>query len=382
MYGFRTIILLTFVILLKYSQGLSQQVELSGQLAGWMVSNPGQSFQSQIGLRYIPELSLEKNIQEKFSFDSELSFNSYGSGDIYPFDSINTGGKIKPYRMWLRFTTPRFEVRAGLQKINFGSATFLRPLMWFDRIDPRDPLQLTDGVYGVLTRYYFLNNSNIWLWGLVGNKDTKGWEFIPSHKKKVEYGGRVQVPLYTGEIAATWHHRQANLENVNFTEPVSSKDLVPENRFGLDGKWDIGIGLWFEGVFIHQDLDLTENVYKRFVNLGWDYTFNLGNGLNVMNEFFVFDVSDKAFGEGEGVSFSALSLNYPLSILLNITAIIYYDWDNKDMYRFLNWQWQFDNCSLYVMGFWNPDKFQIYQNLRENTFFSGKGLYLMAVFNH
>ncbi len=382
MYGFRIIFLLTFVLLLKYSQGLSQQVELSGQLAGWMVTNPGQSFQSQIGLRYIPELSVEKNIQEKFSFDSELSFNSYGSGDIYPFDSINTGGKIKPYRMWLRFTTPRFEVRAGLQKINFGSATFLRPLMWFDRIDPRDPLQLTDGVYGVLTRYYFLNNSNIWLWGLVGNKDTKGWEFIPSHKKKVEYGGRVQVPLYTGEIAATWHHRQANLENVNFTEPVSSKDLVPENRFGLDGKWDIGIGLWFEGVFIHQDLDLTENVYKRFVNLGWDYTFNLGNGLNVMNEFFVFDVSDKAFGEGEGVSFSALSLNYPLSILLNITAIIYYDWDNKDMYRFLNWQWQFDNCSLYVMGFWNPDKFQIYQNLRENTFFSGKGLYLMAVFNH
>ena len=378
----RIITLVTFVLLFKYSQGLSQQVELSGQLAGWMVTNPGQSFQSQIGLRYIPEFSLEKNFQEKFSFGSELSFNSYGSGDIYPFDSINTGGKIKPYRMWLRFTTPRFEVRAGLQKINFGSATFLRPLMWFDRIDPRDPLQLTDGVYGVLTRYYFLNNSNIWLWGLYGNKDTKGWEFIPSHKKKVEYGGRVQVPLYTGEIAATWNHRQANLKNVDFTEPVSSKDIVPENRFGLDGKWDIGIGLWFEGVFIHQDLDLTENVYKRFFNLGWDYTFELGNGLNVMNEFFVFDVSDKAFGGGEGASFSALSINYPLSIIHNISAIMYYDWDNKDIYRFINWQWQFDNWSLYVMGFWNPEKFQIYQNLRENTFFSGKGLYLMAVFNH
>ncbi len=382
MYGFRIIFLLTFVLLLKYSQGFSQQVGLSGQLAGWMVTNPGQSFQSQIGLRYIPELSLEKNFQEKFSFGSELSFNSYGSGDIYPFDSINTGGKLKPYRMWLRFTTPRFEVRAGLQKINFGSATFLRPLMWFDRIDPRDPLQLTDGVYGVLTRYYFLNNSNIWLWGLFGNKDTKGWEFIPSHKKKVEYGGRVQVPLYTGEIAATWNHRQANLKNVDFTEPVSSKDIVPENRFGLDGKWDIGIGLWFEGVITHQDLDLTENVYKRFFNLGLDYTFELGNGLNVMNEFFTFDVSDKAFGGGEGASFSALSINYPLSIIHNISAIMYYDWVNKDIYRFINWQWQFDNWSLYVMGFWNPEKFQIYQNLRENTFFTGKGFYLMAVFNH
>lgn len=367
---------------MKWSQGLSQSFGLEGQLSGWMVVNPEQSFRSQTGLRYIPKLSIRKEINEKYAIDAELSFNSYGSGDIYPFDSIDTGGKIKPYRMWLRFTTPRFEVRAGLQKINFGSATFLRPLMWFDRIDPRDPLQLTDGVYGVLTRYYFLNNSNIWLWGLFGNKDTKGWEFIPSHKKKVEYGGRVQVPLYTGEIAATWNHRQANLENIDFSEPVSSKNIIPENRFGLDGKWDIGIGLWFEGVIIHQDLDLTENVYKRFVNLGWDYTFELGNGLNIMNEFFTYDVSDKAFGEGEGISFSALSLNYPLSIIHNITAIVYYDWGNKDMYRFINWQWQFDKWSLYVMGFWNPEKFQIYQNLRENTFFSGKGLYLMAVFNH
>jgi len=53
-----------------------------------------------------------------------------------------------------------------LQKINFGSATLFRLLMWFDRIDPRDPLKLTDGVYGLLLRYYFHNNTNIWLWGL------------------------------------------------------------------------------------------------------------------------------------------------------------------------------------------------------------------------
>ena len=65
----------------------------------------------------------------------------------------------------------KLHIEPGLQKINFGSATMLRPLMWFDQVDPRDPLQLTDGVWGVLGRYYFLNNANIWLWGLYGNKN-------------------------------------------------------------------------------------------------------------------------------------------------------------------------------------------------------------------
>ena len=112
--------------------------------------------------------------------------------------------------MWVKFSGDQFELRAGLQKINFGSAQMFRPLMWFDRIDPRDPLQLTDGVYGLLARYYFLNNANIWLWGLYGDDKIKGWELIPSKKNSIEYGGRVQLPLYTGEIAATYHHRTAD----------------------------------------------------------------------------------------------------------------------------------------------------------------------------
>lgn len=382
MYGFRNIILISFILLLKWSQGLSQSFGLEGQLSGWMVVNPEQSFRSQTGLRYIPKLSIRKEINEKYAIDSEVSVNTYGAGMIYPFDSISTNGKIKPYRMWFRFTSPQFEIRAGLQKINFGSASFLRPLMWFDRIDPRDPLQLTDGVYGVLTRYYFLNNANIWLWGLYGNNDTRGWEVIPPHKRKIEYGGRVQLPFFSGEIAATWHHRVANLNNLEFAREISTKDFVPENRFGLDGKWDLGIGLWFEGVLSHQDIDVSDLAYKRFINVGADYTFKLGNGLHAMTEFFVYEASEKAFGTGDGISFSALSLNYPLGILHNLTAILYYDWENDELYRFLNWQWQFDKWSLYFIGFWNPDKFHIYQNLRENTFFSGKGLYLMAVFNH
>lgn len=365
--------IISVMVFMPGIRGGAQTFELEGQLSGWMTINPNQSFKTQVGLRYIPVLSIEKSISEKYSIDTEISLNTYGAGLIHTFDNIDTDGKVKPYRMWLRFSSSQFEVRLGLQKINFGSATFLRPLMWFDSIDPRDPLQLTDGVYGLLGRYYFLNNTNIWLWGLYGNDRIKGWEYVPSDKKRMEYGGRMQAPFSKGEIAFSYHHRQID---------TSLNNIIPEERFGLDGKWDIGIGLWFEGALIHQDVGISALPYRRLINVGLDYTFKLGNGLNVMGEYFIFEASKKTFGTGEGISFSVVSLSYPLGLFDNITVMVYYDWANNEWYRFVNWQRTFDKWSFYLMGFWNPEQFQIYQNQRGNNLFTGMGFQLMAVFNH
>ena len=364
------------------STSYSQPLELQGQLSGWTVVTKNKSIESQIGIRYIPALSLEKSFTNGLTIDSELSANAFGTRQFHSLEKSASGSKIKPYRLWLRFSSSQFEARLGLQKINFGSATFLRPLMWFDRIDPRDPLQLTDGVYGFLGRYYFLNNANIWLWGLYGNDETKGWEAIPSDKKMPEYGSRVQVPLFTGEIAVTYHHRNADFQNQDFAALISPKNQFPEDKFGLDGKWDIGIGLWFEVVFIHQDVVISMLRYQRLINLGLDFTFEFGNGLNIMGEYFSIATSEKALGAGEGMSFSAVSLNYTLDLLDNLTAMVYYDWENKNFYRFINFQRTLDNWSFYLIGFWNPDQFRIYQNQPEKNLFAGKGLQVMVVFNH
>ena len=172
------------------------------------------------------------------------------------------------------------------------------------------------------------------------------------------------------------------MRNQIFPVPLSSEGSIPENRFALDGKWDVGIGLWFEGALIHQDLDISSLRYKRLINLGVDYTFDLGDGLNVIGEYFTIGTSESVSDSGEEISFSAVSANYPLGLLDNISAIIYYNWDNQDWYRFINWERKYDNWSFYVMGFWNPDRFQIYQNRQENSLFAGKGLQLMIVFNH
>jgi hypothetical protein len=375
-------ILLLGGIILTPEKSCPQNIEVHGQISGWMSVHPSNPFEAQFGLRYLPSLSITKPVLKTLSLDMELSANGYGSYHILQKDPSETDGNLKPYRMWLRITSSQFEARIGLQKINFGSASLLRPLMWFDRIDPRDPLQLTDGVYGLLLRYYFLNNTNIWLWGLYGNDETKGWEFIPSEKRIPEFGGRIQLPLFSGEIALSYHHRRADLEKGLLGQLPLGSGSVPENRLGLDGKWDIGIGLWFESTLTHAEIALLPYQYTRLINIGADYTFSAGNGLHVLAEHFMMETSESVFGTGEGYRFSALTLNYPLGLVETLTGMIYYDWENHSWYRFISFQRMSDRWSIYLMGFWNPGRFQIYQNLTETSLFAGKGFQIMLVFNH
>ena len=360
----------------------SQTYEFHGMLSGWITANNDEDIKAQLGFRYIPRFSLEQSISKSYSLNVELSLNAYGAGYFRSIDNVETDGKIKPYRMWFRFSSSQFEARLGLQKINFGTATLLRPLMWFDRIDPRDPLQITDGVYGLLFRYYFLNNTNIWVWGLYGNDETKGLEINPTTDNSIEYGGRLQLPLFSGEIAFTYHHRQAEINKELLLLEQNSAFSFPENRIAIDGKWDAVIGLWFEGTLEHQNSAVLPLPWRRALNIGLDYTFALGIGLYPAYEHFIFVMSEEAFSSGEQISFSAMLINYPLGLMDTIRGIVYGDWDNHELYRFLNWQRTYDRWSFYIMGFWNPERFLIYQSKEMNNLFTGKGFQFMVVFNH
>jgi hypothetical protein len=353
-----------------------------GLISLWGVVNFEKASNSQLGLRYIPEFSLTFQLSESSTLDTEVSLNAYGTGTFNEDDGFQTDGKIKPYRLWLRYSLPQFEARIGLQKISFGSATLLRPIMWFDSLDPRDPLQLTDGVYGLLLRYYFINNTNIWLWGLFGNEKIKGREIIPTQKDSVEYGGRVQIPLFKGELAVTYHHRRADVGQSSLLQLPPGNHIAPENRIALDGKWDIGIGLWVEGSLIHQKNEFLLMPWRRALNVGLDYTFGIGNGLFLLGEHFYFSRSQEAFHSGEDTNFSAILLRYPLGLLDEITGIFYYDWENMDWYRFLSWQRTYDRWRINVIGFWNPENFQIYPMTSGNNSFMGMGFQVTIIFNY
>ncbi|MGF1586421.1 MAG: hypothetical protein ACFCUM_13940 [Bacteroidales bacterium] len=360
--------------------------EFRGQASGWFNANSGNT-PVWLGARYIPQITYRPFQEGRNSIDFEVSANINGSTGFQPAENRTSDGTIKPYRIWGRYTTSQFEIRMGLQKINFGSAAMLRPLMWFDQVDPRDPLQLTDGVWGVLARYYFINNVNIWLWGLYGNDGPKTWEILESASNVPELGGRLQIPVPRGETALSFHHRKATATPLFGSGFMGTDDPdlltgIPENRLGFDGKWDIEIGLWIEGSYIRKSRNTGIYTNQQILNLGADYTFGIGNGLNVIFEQLLFSYDQNAFAFRNNHHFTSAALSYPLGIFDNINTIIYHDWTNGNIYTFLNWQRQYNRVGIYAMAFWNPDTIRLPQQSEGAQMFSGRGFQLMLVFNH
>lgn len=360
------------------------ETEWRSQLSGWLSLNDGSPSTPRLGLRWQPSLSLEKALGAGWRLDSEFSLDASIAASAPDWKAPDVTGRIKPYRLWLRISHSRFEARLGLQKLNFGSATVFRPLMWFDRVDPRDPLQLTDGTWGLLLRYYFRNNANAWLWGLYGNSDPKGWEVLPTARRTPELGGRFQVPLFSGEAAATVHFRRSAVTG----DPDGP--TAGESRFALDGKWDVGVGLWIEGAFIHQhDSPLkppTDGApslpWQRSLAAGVDYTIALGNGLYLLAEQFIFQAAATPLGAGAGgLSVSALLARYPLGLLDSLGVIVYFDWRGQKTYNFISWQRTTDRWQFHVMAFWNPGQAAGRQGLSGAGMVAGRGMQLLAVWS-
>jgi hypothetical protein len=374
--------ILLFISCFSQSHGQKAGVDFDNQLSSWANLNFDDPLKYQFGGRYLLTIDPYYEFSKDHKLDAELSVNTHASFYFYDrqYDTLNSS--FKPYRLWLRYSTARLELRIGLQKINFGSAVILRPLMWFDKMDFRDPLQLTDGVYAFLGRYYFKNNTNIWLWTLYGNSSTKGWEIVPSVKKKPEPGGRIQIPLPRGEAAISYHHRTADFSALYAGNPMITETKYRENLFALDGKWDLGAGIWFEMVLKLNDKDnILTNRWESFYNAGMDYTFSLGNGLNLTTEYFRY--SNNSGNEETAINnnYSVLAISYPLNLINNLTLMVYYNWNSKEWYRFVNCQLKYDYFSFHFMTFWNPDTFALYSGTNSRNMFTGKGIQVMAVLN-
>ncbi len=353
--------------------------EFNGRASGWLVASWDTSFLGQVGLRYLPEARVSVPVRGQLEFDAEASINAFTTADVRS-RACSLAARLKSYRALVRVSTPRFYARAGLQKINFGSAMLLRPLMWFDRVDPRDPLGLTDGVYGLLGRYYFQNNINIWAWGLLGNSSPKGWEVYGSERWTPEPGARVQFPVPRGEVGITGHHRVASVVYGGPPPLPTDTSSAAETRVGLDGKWDVGVGLCFEAMVGKMSSDHVPYAWQRMATVGLDYTFGIGSGLGVTAEHMLVGGADEPFGRGTDAQFSALAVSLPLGLLDNLRAIVYFDWTNRDLYSFLGWQRTTDNWMFSLSAFANPDRPAA--TGRPGAGAAGKGLRFDVVFNH
>ncbi len=364
-------------------------LESNGLVASSLTHSKSGASSTQIGIRFLPAFSLSHNFSNSRSLTAEASFNTYFTANFPSSKEPILKGRIKPYRLSLKYSSSRFEVRIGLQKISFGSASLIRPLMWFDRIDPRDPIQLTDGVYSLLIRTFIAKKTNLWFWVLYGNENPKGWEVFPTERKSPELGFRNQIPLGKGELAFSFHHRKGffhkkdNSDNIFLNSPSNGDFKFSEERYALDGKWDIGVGVWFEAVFSNQRSPNFIYPWQRSFTAGIDYTFPIGNGVHFLTEYFMNDLSKKLFSKEKSPpsQFLALSLSYSASLLDTLSAIIYYDSKNRDFYNFARWQRNYDRWSINLIAFSNPEEFRIYKTSEDN-FFAGKGFLLMIVYNY
>ncbi len=360
-----------------YSQG--NFFEFKGQISLQSNVNFENDYKYFLGGRYLPELEYSKEI------DSVSSITILSSANFSASKFFNALGKnlnyedYDFYRLWIRYINKNIEYRLGLQKIDFGSALLIRPLQWFNQIDPRDPLGLTNGVYGFLIRYYFKDNSNIWFWSLLGNNERRGLDFLNSNKNKPEFGARFQKIIPNGEIAISYHYRKTTFDQLKLINPYQ---INPEQRIGLDAKWDIGIGLWFEASYIERMKKIGPYSNQGLFLVGSDYTFNIGNGLNLIGEHFINFLGEKNISE-ESSSISATSISYPISFIGSLNAFYYRQWKNNKNTFAVNYQHNFNKITAYLIATYNPrlNEESFFENEILNTFV-GPSFQLLLTYNH
>lgn len=223
---------------------------------------------------YIPTVSLARQLGSMSLVDVEAAYY-WGRVTDGPFDTSGTGSidTEKWYRLWTRVATERLEVRLGLQKIAFGPGMVLRPLMWFDTLDLRDPTGQTEGVGALRLKWYPWPDLALW-----------GWAIRPDHPDEASAGGRAEYTLGPGEVALTYHYQQRT--SLDFT----GRQLLPldeaENRLAIDTRLDWKVGLWSEVVFAQateESMDSMKNDLLQ-VMVGGDYTLPWGDGVYVTVE--------------------------------------------------------------------------------------------------
>lgn len=337
-------LLVPFLVCLNLEASGKDSLNFQTQVSLFGLLNPTNAVLVNTGARIIPQLDYLRDFSDDRRISAEVSANVNLNADISP-SNLNIAGSMGLYRAWMRYSTQRNEIRAGLQQLNFGSASLLRPLQWFDGLNPTDPLRLTNGVWGILDRIYFENNSTLWLWGLYGNPDKRVWDLTGHSANLPEIGFRFQQPVPSGEIALSLNHRTVETE-------LGVASRYQETKIGLDGKWDVGPGLWFEDSFTATSQASPLHAGWNSLTVGSDLT---PEGLDGLSFTFEHMLNTTYSTDAHYSNLSALSASWPINIFNRLSGIVLYSWEAKYWFRYLTWSVDFDRSSFYVIGFWNPN---------------------------
>ncbi|MBN2384348.1 hypothetical protein JXQ70_15835 [bacterium] len=363
-----------FVMLACSIALLGPEYELNGQAAAWIAAGDTEL----VGLRYAPSLTLLWKSESDWRLESEISVVASTQGWFDSLSEYDDQADCKLYRGWLRWSDLHSEIRAGLQKINFGPARILRSLRWFDQTDVRDPLEATPGVWALLVRHYFINNAGIWLWGLSGNDDPKGLEIVATKKNTLEGGGRCQFSLWSGELGVSYHQRRVDLGDwPGPRQPFVSSEGI-EERYALDGTWDIGPGIWFEAFTGRTRTGANNDFWQNLVTCGTDYTFTIGAGVQVTLEHLYGATGSDFDHQHNSINNTVVSATTSVSLLDNLTVLGGWSWPEQERTLFLNWQRLYDRWEINTGLFSGPGN----GNGDSQALYQGDGCQLMILYHY
>lgn len=376
-------------LLALYSMGLlffppiiySQQWDMRGQLTSSLnlFKDPiakNTEIDQRVG--YIPALSVypEYKYLSRIDFEVALNFQTKFDG-LFRTEESNNYERHEIHRLWGRYSSDNIELRYGIQKIAFGPGLILRPLRWFDSLDPKDPTGQTDGVTAVRLKYFGGYEITYW-----------GWLIHPENSEISSRGGRIEIPIAgLGDLGISYHHRPAY--SLNKIPPRSGIPLVyitsAEDRYSLDYRTDVVVGIWSEILLSKSSQDKFGIPFNRNIYMvGGDYTFPIGDGLYFLVEHMIDQVKPKAILNDAQTEFSAIMVNYPIGVFDNITLITEYDWEGERRFDFVKYSRTYDNFDFNLIIAINPESDEFSNEELELSGLTqfGNNIQLIIIYNH
>jgi len=206
--------------------------------------------------------------KDDWKLDYELSADARQADGPSVQSGLRRETDVDFFRAWLRLGNERMKVRGGRQKILFGSGFIFRPLGLYDTRDVTGVVPETRGVDSVRATYFFDETTLMEGWVVPGRLDDH-----------VIAGGRweaLAAGLETGAVIQ--YHPRTDLDEL----AQFAQELV---QLGYHFKGEYNIAYWNES---RLDIEQKEGHPLRFDTvLGADYTFDIGEGLHFLVEYFL-----------------------------------------------------------------------------------------------
>jgi hypothetical protein len=202
-------------------------------------------------------------------FDYEVVGDLIYTGGIREEIGVVEEYDAELFRGWIRYEKGNFKIRGGRQQILFGAGTLFRPLGFFDTRNISGIIPLTRGVDGLRSTYFLSSTSSV-----------QGWAVPAQTGNRVIAGLRGEANFGPIEAGAVIQYKPKT--EITFLNSFNL-ELI---QMGYHIQGEYVVGYWNESRLDIQQ-DQPGNPLRFDTVFGVDYTFDVGQGLHVLLEYFL-----------------------------------------------------------------------------------------------